>query len=308
VLTAGHCVDGYTKWTVAAPYAGGQEILTTDATTYDYQGNGQMVNPNQHDVGLIFLDTPIDLPAYPLIVQSKLPNSSQVLNIGRIKDGMLSHTQLFVSQPVSIKDGVDVGFDFDYYATEVIEPGDSGGPVVLPGALPHTIVAVNSGGGQGIELLARVDLLYSWIQDQIQSHGGPGGEGGAGGGGGGGGIPIPPPPPPSTCEHDPCELGPKMSTDCSPCVSQVCAQDAYCCQNKWDDRCVEEADSLCGLSCGGGGGQMCAHDPCQPGQKLAGDCDSCVAQICSQDAFCCNVAWDMMCKFEVQSICGLSCN
>ena len=42
----------------------------------------------------------------------------------------------------------------------------------------HKIVAVNSGAGGG-EVLARVDLLYTWIQMKIASHGG------------GGNVPIP---------------------------------------------------------------------------------------------------------------------
>src|ERR1019366_4025637 len=41
------------------------------------------------------------------------------------------------------------------------------------GASPHLIVSVNSGGGP-TEVLARTDLVYGWIQEQIQSHGGGG--------------------------------------------------------------------------------------------------------------------------------------
>jgi len=48
---------------------------------------------------------------------------------------------------------------------------------------PHEIVAVNSGGGS-TEVLARVDLLYQWIQQQIQAHGGSGNTAPDGGGSG----------------------------------------------------------------------------------------------------------------------------
>jgi hypothetical protein len=193
VLTAGHCVDGFTQWQIKAPYANGtsQSAHASSGITYDWMENGaDTVNPNHHDIGLIFLDTAITLASYPQIANTKLANNAQVVNIGRINNGTLSSTDLYVSTPIPVTDGASQGFPFDYSAQEVIQSGDSGGPDEVPGSTPHLIVAVNSGAGGG-EVLARVDLLYTWIQGQIASHGG-----------GGGGNPPPPdagtgnPPPP----------------------------------------------------------------------------------------------------------------
>jgi hypothetical protein len=58
-------------------------------------------------------------------------------------------------------------------------------------------------------------------------------------GGGGGG----------TCSHPICSQGAKLKTSCDPCAKEICAQDDYCCNNKWDKVCVSEVGSICGETC-----------------------------------------------------------
>jgi hypothetical protein len=60
---------------------------------------------------------------------------------------------------------------------------------------------------------------------------------------------TPPPPPPSSCSHSMCSAGAKLVSSCDPCVTKVCAADAYCCGTKWNSRCVAEVASICGQSC-----------------------------------------------------------
>lgn len=203
VLTAGHCVDGFTSWKVKAPFANNQAATSSSGETYDWNEHGaQTVNPNHHDIGLIYLPKSITLASYPTLAQQPLAAGTNIVNIGRINNGQLSSTALYVSQPLPIDDGQAYGYPFDYAANDVIEHGDSGGPDELVGQTPHVIVAVNSGGGTQTEVLARVDLLYAWIQGRITAHGG-GGEapdagtpdsgggsssGGSSGGTGGGGT------------------------------------------------------------------------------------------------------------------------
>lgn len=193
VLTAGHCVDGTTAWVIKTPYASGQSAHASSGATFDWAENGATtVNPNHHDIGLIFLDTPITLTQYPVLATQPLADGKTVVNIGRINNGTLSTTDLYVSPAIPIHDGAADGFPFDYGANDVIESGDSGGPDEVLNTTPHLIVAVNSGAGSGSEVLARVDLLNTWILGQIASHGG---------GGGGSPPPVdagsaPPPPPP----------------------------------------------------------------------------------------------------------------
>ncbi|MDW8251373.1 MAG: hypothetical protein RMJ98_18915, partial [Myxococcales bacterium] len=57
-----------------------------------------------------------------------------------------------------------------------------------------------------------------------------------------------------TCSHGVCEQGPPLAIGCGDCSDKVCSIDAFCCQSFWDPLCVQQAESLCGLNCGGAGG------------------------------------------------------
>lgn len=242
VLTAGHCVHGWQGWQIVAPGAGGKVVKAKGGATYDWNVEGEIVDPSKHDVGLVFLASPITLPAYPKLGTRALSAGDRVLNIGRIQDGALSNASLFVSKAVKVRAGAQYGFPNDYVATDVIQSGDSGGPDVLPGPAPHTIVAVNSGANEATEVLARVDLVAGWISAQIAAHTGDGKKGPAAEGAAG-------------CAHDPCAAGKRLSESCDACAAAVCAGDAYCCAEKWDEQCVAEAQEGCGVGCGEGGGE-----------------------------------------------------
>jgi len=260
VLTAGHCVVQWSSFEVIAPYASPpQSSGASQKATFDYTDTGQQVNPNQHDVGVIILDTPINIPAYLQVPSAPVSFGTQAYNIGRIDNGNLSQTSLYVSSAVTMQDGQSIGYPLAYTATEVIEPGDSGGPVVLDGPAPRTVIAVNSGGGTGTEILARTDLVATWLQDQIANVGG-GGGGGAGGGnplpppGAGGSGPGNPPPPPPGGNCNPCAPGPPLEPSCDPCIFALCGFDPYCCQVEVDEQCIMEVQMICGPVCGGGPG------------------------------------------------------
>jgi V8-like Glu-specific endopeptidase len=174
VLTAGHCVNGLDGWKVRAPFANGQTATASGAAVYDWTTTAETVDPSMHDLGLVFLSTPINLTTYPTLATQHVTFGSKVQDIGRIQSGVLSNTKLFIGAQVAVSDGANVGYPFSYSSSDVIESGDSGGPVVVPGT--HQIVAVNSGAGGNLQVLARVDLLSTWIQQQIAAHGGSGGQ------------------------------------------------------------------------------------------------------------------------------------
>jgi hypothetical protein len=51
------------------------------------------------------------------------------------------------------------------------------------------------------------------------------------------------------CSHSLCTQGTALETSCDPCVGAVCGADPYCCSNTWDQRCIDESQTTCGLTC-----------------------------------------------------------
>lgn len=174
VLTAGHCVVGVSSFTVVTPYAGGQSAKGTRSWT-DYVENGPYVNPSTLDVAVILLDKPINLASYPSLASAAQAAGTSAVNVGRIRNGQASYSGLFVGSAVTLKAGSSYGFPRSYVTAEIIESGDSGGPVYVGSGASRQIVAVNSGGGGGTQVLARVDLAYAKIQQLIAANGGSGG-------------------------------------------------------------------------------------------------------------------------------------
>jgi hypothetical protein len=176
VLTAGHCVDLFTGWSVQAPFVL-QSSSASEAETFDWKSESSgKTDPILHDVGLLYLDQPITLPRYPVLAQGPVADGSNIVNIGRVDDNGLSSSALFVSKPLAVRLAASAGYPYDYIGAQAIQPGDSGGPVEVPGTTPHLLVGVNSAIGGGSEVLARTDLLANWISERIATHGGAGAE------------------------------------------------------------------------------------------------------------------------------------
>jgi hypothetical protein len=66
-----------------------------------------------------------------------------------------------------------------------------------------------------------------------------------------------------------------------------------------------------GQTCSPGGtcttGGTCTHPICSTGGALTASCDTCAAQICAADSFCCSGSWDSICVGEVASVCHQTC-
>jgi hypothetical protein len=182
VLTAGHCVkttlrtpsgvDVPDSWTITAPYVDLRAIVSTKALAYDWQLGDDANNLDHHDVALVVLPKPIALGAYPPLARQPLPDSTtNVVNIGRIDNGTISESDLFVGPSILVQHA----FQHAYVTTLVVQHGDSGGPVEVVGS-QHLVVAVNSNVGPNYQWLARIDEqpIADWIQSVIAANGGGG--------------------------------------------------------------------------------------------------------------------------------------
>jgi len=74
------------------------------------------------------------------------------------------------------------------------------------------------------------------------------------------------------------------------CCNTVCMSDPFCCLDAWDATCVDEANSMCFLTCGRGAGD-CHAAHTTPGCNA----DACCQAVCTDDPFCCDTNWDQMC-------------
>ncbi|MFO0616822.1 MAG: hypothetical protein U0414_29780 [Polyangiaceae bacterium] len=147
----------------------------------------------------------------------------------------------------------------------------------------------------------------------------------------------------TNCAHSLCEAGEKLDPTCNPCVQQICAQDSFCCNEKWDTSCANRVPTVCSLapdvfakqgcdkvtpSCSGGqiwDGKACVcpagqlwdgfacvtpaacHDVCTAGVPQLASCDSCTDKICAADPYCCNTGWDVSCASKVKTLCNKMC-
>lgn len=166
-LTAGHCVGG-SSYTVKVPYANNQSARGTRVWT-NYVATGDTVNPNTLDVAVIILDTPITLSKYPKLASAPIADGTNTINVGRIKDGTASYSNLYFGRDVAVSDGAP-SFPLAYRGSTIIQSGDSGGPVYTGSGANRTLVAVNSGASPSWQVLARVDLAYTKLQQLIVAN------------------------------------------------------------------------------------------------------------------------------------------
>jgi hypothetical protein len=117
--------------------------------------------------------------------------------------------------------------------------------------------------------------------------------------------PAPTPPPVTACAHGLCTTGAKLALTCDPCVTQICAVDAYCCNSAFDSVCLGEVGTICKHPCTPVGG--CTHPVCSTGPALNPACDVCAKAVCAHDGFCCSTSWDSTCTSEVRRFCTVKC-
>jgi hypothetical protein len=160
VVTSAICLWRFGPWRVTVPFAGGQSVVATGGAVYDFSP----INPRPHNLGVVFLPTPITLPAYPRLAAAPVADGTQVVRLGRSRDDVTSDVALFVSAPVAVASGEPLGLPFEYVAAGTLEGPDQGGGVERA---DHELVAINTNDRDGLVSLTRVDLVATWLREQM---------------------------------------------------------------------------------------------------------------------------------------------
>lgn len=173
VITAAHCISGANHWKVDAPYATTPGSTEGSASAvFDYEGKGNRLEQDLHDIGLVFLDDSIELDEYAEIATTPLAENASAVVFGRMRNNSeRTDTPIYMSDEFSIQ--IDETPSHYYIGYNALKKGDTGGPVLLPGE--HIIYGVASGNENSApkRFFARVDLVAAWIEEQIARHDGP---------------------------------------------------------------------------------------------------------------------------------------
>ena len=108
------------------------------------------------------------------------------------------------------------------------------------------------------------------------------------------------------------------------CVPEVCADIASCCSTAWTNACVQDmakytkaggfqyndcpspAANPAPVCAGSGDGGATCGECSTHSTPLTTTCDTCTAEVCAKDSYCCKTAWDSQCVGEVPADCGAS--
>jgi secreted trypsin-like serine protease len=141
VLTAAHCVMDYDTWDVTAPYAKGRSTRSRTKTA--------KVHPDfkpgsiENDLAVLILPDAIDVgrPLPPLHDHDLLPLETTLQIVGRVKRGHMTKQQLFTATVTRVA----FPGNTNVYGglPQMVEKGDSGGPVYSVGKEPKIVGLVS---------------------------------------------------------------------------------------------------------------------------------------------------------------------
>ena len=155
-------------------------------------------------MAVIILDKAITLSSYPTLASAPVAAGTKAVNVGRIRNGQASFSGLFFGSAVTLAVRAPrTAFPTAYISSEIIEAGDSGGPVYVGSGAGRTIV----GGQLRRRRRQRRSSRASISRTRRSSSSSPrtagaaeaAGSGGSSSGGSTTPPPPPPPPPATTC-------------------------------------------------------------------------------------------------------------
>jgi hypothetical protein len=163
VLTSGHLIAGKAKWTITTA-DGKTTVNGTRGLTQDWmEYNSLKAHPRKTDVGVIYLDKPIQLAAYPKLATTKSSTGTQITRVSHVRGAF----DMIGSSLTTVRN-----FPHAYVADMPNSETVNTGGAVINGK--GEIVGVVTGRGMQTSKLyiARTDGLATWLAPKVVCAGG----------------------------------------------------------------------------------------------------------------------------------------
>jgi len=161
VITAGHCVVAAARWRISAPFAnGGQTAVATRSTLFDWHNfQSSLSHPFHSDVGVIYLDSVIQISAYPSIASENVPDGTRLTRMRQdAQNG-------FSAVSVTVHAGTAVGFPrYNYTKMGSGEVLDTGGGLIDESSNTLYGVVSSRGDTTGLLYVSRTDNINPWVK------------------------------------------------------------------------------------------------------------------------------------------------
>jgi hypothetical protein len=284
LLTAAHCVENPTPTGPVSIFTGVNKNDPAGVTipVKEFHAN-PLFDPNAdaspHDIAVLILADPLNIAPIPInrapLDQSLVGQPVRIVGYGQKRTPTGPHDGFGVRRKATAP---LLSFDASFVnvgnrkANQCF--GDSGGPALMTINNVEVIVGVDSFGRDAGDTClksngdTRVDEELAFIDPFVAANDPPPGmctpqcsgkQSGSDGCGGSCGACANgqscdangqcQSPGGNSCAHGLCAKGSPLDPTCDPCVGQICAQDSFCCDTRWDRTCVDEVASICSLVC-----------------------------------------------------------
>ena len=287
VLTAGHCASKKYRAVIVAPNAGGKEATSSRAWWFDWTDDATpKTSPQLHDVAILALDAPIELPSYPKISETSLPSGSRTVHVRRVKQGRGIRFAAVSGNTRETKAGAH-----HHRINAKDDKVDSGGPVFDP-ETGKIVGVVSARAGSGVLHVSKTKALSKWLRQQLLALLKSAPKTDRKPDAGNTAPPKPPPAgqsPPAKSDRMGKQSGggtksPSNKSGGDKSQNQT-PKDGNSEQDKETEQECEGGDLTCEDICEGGGGEDCdtecegGDDSCEPPECEGGECD-CEGEEC----------------------------
>jgi hypothetical protein len=163
VLTSAHLIAGKAKWTITTA-DGKKTVNGTRGLTYDWMKYDSLKShPRKHDIGVIYLDSPVQLANYPKLASAKAATGTQAMRVQHLGGNFA-----LVGAKLATVRNFPHAYTAEMSNSETV---NTGGAVIDE---KGDIVGIVTGRGMQTSkvYIARTDSLVQWLSPKVVCAGG----------------------------------------------------------------------------------------------------------------------------------------